>query len=115
MRLEELMCLVAEAFFVMSGAESRQIDFSLLANQVRKVRVNALTLRLLDELDKTSEVLADIFQHRGRNILPELIGLHFDDQFQLCPNHRDTGLFLQRASDLANLLTPSGKRPFVPQ
>ena len=40
MRLEKLLRLVAEAFYVMSGVESRQFDFSLLANQVRKVRVN---------------------------------------------------------------------------
>src|ERR1700733_11032129 len=80
MRSEELLRLVAEAFFVMSGAESRQIDFPPLANQVREVGVNIPTLRLVDELDQTPEPLADIFQHRGRNVLPELIGLHFDNR-----------------------------------
>src|SRR5208283_2045392 len=63
MRFEELLRLFAEAFYVMSGGESRQIDFSLLANQVRKVGVNILTLRLVDELDETPEPFADIFQH----------------------------------------------------
>src|SRR5271165_5432973 len=109
MRFEKLLRLVAEALYAMSGGESRQFDFSLLANQVRKVRVNVLTLRLLDELDQTPQPLADIFQHRGRNVLPELISLHFYDQFQFCPNHRDADLFLQRTSNLANILTPSGK------
>src|SRR4029077_20637671 len=87
MRPEELLRLVAEALYIVSGAESRQINFSLLANQVRKVRVDILTLRLFDELDQTPQPLADIFQHRGRNVLPELIGLNLDDQFQLRPHH----------------------------
>ena len=74
-----------------------------------------MALRLFNELHQAAQPLADILQDRGGDVLPELVGLHFNDQLELRPDHRNAGLFLQGACNLTHVPAPPRKRFFVPQ
>ena len=76
-----------------SDVGERYIDRS--ADFVRKVGIDDLAIFWLYQLDQLAQTAAHVFKDRQVDILPEFVGLNFQDQRHFSRHHGNVAQFLQ--------------------